>query len=325
MATLAKKIYIKNSAGTQQTALIYSTTGESGTPYIYASDGSTTGYVPLCSTSDARATSGRVIKSGTTYAIANIATPAYGSSLYTSTGTFTVPAGVYKVRVTLVGGGAGGADCLVPNDAPAHTNYANGATYNYYVRTTGGTSSFGSYASAAGGQGPTIQLTKQSCTKTISSGRDNSSTVTYSGWNVFECMSGSGSSALAAWCPQVVSNGGGYNVSSPIWDTTSVGGEAVPLTTYDGTVVGYAGAGGNANPEDDNTYAKGGNSGYRTETYVDVTPGQSITCTIGAGGSIYYYGNYYSYDINTGGSPSGAAYVGSAGAILVEWGQGIVT
>lgn len=64
MATLTKKVYMKNSAGTQQTALIYSTTTETGTPYIFVHDGTTQGYVPLCSTSDSRATSGRVIKGG---------------------------------------------------------------------------------------------------------------------------------------------------------------------------------------------------------------------------------------------------------------------
>lgn len=320
MATLAKKIYIKNSAGTQQTALIYSTTGESGTPYIYASDGSTTGYVPLCSTSDARATSGRVIKSGTTYAIANIATPVYGSTLYTSTGTFTVPAGVYKVRVTLVGGGAGGADCMVPADAPDHTNYADNATYDYYVRTTGGTSSFGSYASAAGGQGPTIRLTKRSCEKNPS--RDDPA-YTVSGWNLETCFGPSLNISFLDWVPQVVNNGGGSNVASPAWDNTSSGGAAAPLTNYAGGVVGYAGAGGQADPEKDNAYAIGGSSGYRTVTTVAVTPGQSIACTVGNGGAIYFRTSYYTYSIATSGSPSGNAYVGSAGAILVEWGQGI--
>lgn len=58
--------------------------------------------------------------------------------VFTSSGTFTVPAGVTALKVTIVGGGGGG------NDSNAGQN--GGA---------GGTSSFGAYVSSGGGGGAT--------------------------------------------------------------------------------------------------------------------------------------------------------------------------
>ena len=70
MAVLTKKLYIKNAAGTQVACNIYSTAAEAGTNYLTVKvDSSTTGYVKLGTTSDSYATSGRVKKGGTTYAI----------------------------------------------------------------------------------------------------------------------------------------------------------------------------------------------------------------------------------------------------------------
>jgi len=71
--------------------------------------------------------------------ITNNATSSYVGILgqiFTSSGTFTVPAGVTAVKVTLCGGGGGDSG-----------NYVNGVT--------GGTSSFGAYISASGGVGGT--------------------------------------------------------------------------------------------------------------------------------------------------------------------------
>lgn len=109
MAEMAKKIhFLKN--GTEQTAKAYSTTAETGGSYITNVIDNTTCYVPLVGTSDSKATIGRVLKSGTTYAIASTGKPAYTKLTYTTPGTYTltIPAGVTTIKVTVAGAGGGG-------------------------------------------------------------------------------------------------------------------------------------------------------------------------------------------------------------------------
>jgi hypothetical protein len=60
---------------------------------------------------------------------------------FTSSGTFTVPAGVTALKVSVLGGGGGGGGATV-----------NGSN-NVSAGSAGGTSSFGSYVSATGGAG----------------------------------------------------------------------------------------------------------------------------------------------------------------------------
>lgn len=108
MAQMAKKLhFLKN--GTEQTALAYSTTAEAGSTYITNVIDGTMCYIPLVNTSDSRATLGRVLKSGTTYAMASTGTIAYTKKTYTSPGTytFTVPSGVTRLKLTVAGGGGG--------------------------------------------------------------------------------------------------------------------------------------------------------------------------------------------------------------------------
>lgn len=112
MALLNSKLVVVSPSGSAQNCDIYSTTTEAGSNYMNTESG----YVPLVSTSDSRASRGRVIKSDTTYAIATTGKPAYGKNSYTSPGTytFTVPSGVTKLKVEVAGagGGAGGyAEC----------------------------------------------------------------------------------------------------------------------------------------------------------------------------------------------------------------------
>ena len=137
MAEMAKKIhFLKN--GTEQTAKAYSTTAETGGSYITNSIDNTTVYVPIVGTSDSRATIGRVLKNGTTYAISTTGKPAYAEKSWTTAGsyTFTVPQGVTRVRVAVCGGGGGGTDNNMSKKAG-----------------DGGSSSFGSLISATGGGG----------------------------------------------------------------------------------------------------------------------------------------------------------------------------
>ena len=62
------------------------------------------------------------------------------TQVYTASGTWTNPGSVTRVKVTVIGGGAGAG--LGPNPA--------------YPGAAGGTSSFGSYVSSTGGQAPTF-------------------------------------------------------------------------------------------------------------------------------------------------------------------------
>lgn len=93
------------------------------------------------------------------------------AQLFTSSGTFTVPAGVSSIKVTVVGGGGGstlywgsnganGGACqgiytVTPGAAITVTVGAGGAgaTANNTPGGAGGTSSFGALASATGGAG----------------------------------------------------------------------------------------------------------------------------------------------------------------------------
>ena len=146
MATYAKKIYLKNTSGVQQTAEIYSKPEEAGPNYIYVTIDGSAGYVALAGTSDGNATSGRVKKSGTTYAIGSSGVPPYSYTTMTTagSGTFTVPSGVTKMRVTCVGGGAGGvitssSGGSFASSAGLATTFgsvtANGAGAAYFTRT----------------------------------------------------------------------------------------------------------------------------------------------------------------------------------------------
>jgi hypothetical protein len=94
-----------------------------------------------------------------------------GKQLFTSSGTFTVPAGVTKVSISMCGGGGGGGatahggGCgaatvigqhidVIPGESITVTvgaGGAGGAPYNNGV--SGGVSSFGSYFSVSGGGG----------------------------------------------------------------------------------------------------------------------------------------------------------------------------
>jgi hypothetical protein len=96
--------------------------------------------------------------------------------LFTSSGTFTVPTGVTKVKVTVIGGGGGGGGCqaaggeagggggggggavrlvtgLTPGGTVAVTVGAGGTAANDTAGGSGGTSSFGAFCSATGGSG----------------------------------------------------------------------------------------------------------------------------------------------------------------------------
>lgn len=295
MATLSKKINMINSAGTQQTANLYSTTAESGSPYLSAMVDGTAAYAPLVSPSDASATSGRVaLSDGTIYAIGKSAVPSYSYQLLTTagSGTFTVPSGVSKLRVTCVGGGAGGTCIDNTGECPESTNCR-------VSRCAGGATTFGS-VTANGATAPIFSI----CTRTGDCSRDGGCDIIYYLCSGYTVSKGTG-------------NGGMTTGYDPVY-----GAGCVALTSYTGTQLACVGAGGYGDNGGNNVcMASSGGSGYKTVSMISVTAGDVISYTVGAGGLLNRWGTYWSYAINSnegqGGSPGGA------GGILVEWGQGI--
>lgn len=321
MAILAKKIHIKNSAGVEQTVTLYSTTAEIATAsgYTFQLVDGVTAYAALVPTSHARATSGRVIKSGTTYAWGSTApAPAYAYKLFTTagSGTFTVPTGVTKLRVTCVGGGAGATIIGINGEAacaPAntHPNVSGSGTNALYTSNTtlGTNTTFGSVTAARAN--PAKFNGKIACMEEcVSNGREGSCSCVGS---VFHPTA-------------IASVSTGFNNGTSYLDGNYVieGGAAVPLVGIDGVTRASVGAGGYGdghqnNPCGSRCVASGG-SGYRTISTISVTPGQTIAYTVGNGGNFSrrekIYTSCYSHD-GTGGCP------GSAGGILVEYGSGI--
>lgn len=142
MAELTKKLNIQKTGSSTVACKIYSTTTEAGDTYMSCTVDGVNGYIPLGTTSDTNATVGRIQKNSTTYAIKSQSKPPYTEQSYTTAGThtFTVPAGITRLRVAVCGGGGGGC-----NNYPSNEGSRYGGT--------GGTSSFGSLIQATGGQG----------------------------------------------------------------------------------------------------------------------------------------------------------------------------
>lgn len=114
MSILSKKLYIKKGSSTAA-CNIYSTAAEASENALKVKIDNTTGYVVLKKVDNINATAGRVSIGGVTYAIATkhesgggTAVP-YTEKSWTEAGShsFTVPAGITRIRVALCGGGAG--------------------------------------------------------------------------------------------------------------------------------------------------------------------------------------------------------------------------
>ena len=320
MAILAKKIHIKNSAGTEQTVNLYSTTGEvaNASGYTFQLVDGVTAYAPLVATNHATATSGRVLKGGTTYAWGSTAPGvAYNYRLITTAGggTFTVPAGVNKLRVTCVGGGAGGvvADFhrndgytsqshegeIDKSDANRQIPNANSADNQRWAEVTrGGTTTFGSVSAA--GATPAV-------------------------WNVTYIEDSWQEDGMVTWYYYYKRNSfilsAGTTNGSGATNTSSFfsGAPAVALTAYNGAQRGTAGAGGVADGTR-NDVSSGG-SGRKTVSTITVTPGSTISYNVGNFGYGMKFGTKMSsVDNSQNGINAGRGY---PGAILVEWGEGI--
>lgn len=313
MAILAKKIHITNSAGEEQTVNLYGTVAELGSATGYTTqlvDGQEC-YAVLIGVDESGATAGRVqLSTGDVYAWgAQTSTPAYAYKLITTagSGTFTVPAGATKLRVTCVGGGAGGCSGF------KYPSSTVGATATTAVQ---GTATTFDSVTAAGGTSVILKYEGEYTTSMSCPGRDGSCTTT---------------TRRYYWVQQ---RSKGYNNGTLSTSNDYVnGGAAVPLTDYNGTQLATAGKGGGADSgrgyvyptsgsNDKHARVHSGASGYRTVTTIDVTPGQTLSYTVGAGGKWYASGTG-SYQSSSWSSDGHGGSPGSKGAILVEWGEGI--
>lgn len=266
MAELAKKLhFLKN--GSEETAKAYSTTAEAGSEYITNKIDGVNAYVALGATSDNRATKGRVIKGGATKAILSSGKIPYTLWEQTKVGThtFTVPAGVTRIRVAVCGGGGGYAAVNLGH----YGWFTDFRLYTPYTAATGGTSSFGSLISASGGVGGTIAR--------IYSSSDQ-------GYCLQETNGSGGSPSGAAGS----GGGNGYNSA-----TTCYGGEGWAYN-FNGSHNGRNtwGCGGscylNSGRGDQiGATAAGGSAGYSSR-YFNVTPGTTYSVVVGGAGDPAY-------------------------------------
>lgn len=142
MAELTKKLQVKVS-GTTTPCKIYSTAAEAGTSYVRAKVDNVDAYIPLVAASDDRASKVHIGSK----CIATTGKPPYTEKSWTTAGTytFTVPAGVTRIRVAVCGGGGGGTTVLTAT------------RYGTTMGGTGGASQFGSLIKATGGNGGAIR------------------------------------------------------------------------------------------------------------------------------------------------------------------------
>lgn len=251
MATLNKKLKIKSGSSTQSCNL-YTTTTEAGSDNLKLKVDNQNVYASLTTTSDSKASKGRIKKSGTTKAIAISGKPPYTEKSWTTAGTytFTVPSGVTRIRVAVCGGGGGGSD----------PPYKKGSIL---TGESGGTSQFGNLIQASGGGGGKIHCYgSQTHAKTQSisyknyyyigtAGSPNGIAGSTSGFSLsFDKKTGNYGAGGIAYNDQSIGGTGGYN-SGYI--------KVNPLHTY--TII--VGSGGSpALNSQSGHYAKNGASGF---------------------------------------------------------------
>lgn len=146
MSILSQKLYIKKGSSTAA-CNIYSTAAEAGDKALRVGNG----YVALKPITDANATAGRVSINGVTYAIATQHTAAvsvpYTEKYWTEAGShsFTIPAGITRIRVAVCGGGAGKGSLF-------SNGKGGGNTSAFGITATGGHGGGVAWGKGAGGE-----------------------------------------------------------------------------------------------------------------------------------------------------------------------------
>ena len=152
MSILSKKLYVQKTGGTAVACNIYSTSAEAGEKALKVNVDGVNGYVALKSTDNTAATDMRVKIGDVVYAVATkhesggAAIP-YTESYWTEAGShsFTVPAGITRIRVAVCGGGAGKGS-LIGNGK------GGGNTSAFGITATGGHGGGVAWRKGAGGE-----------------------------------------------------------------------------------------------------------------------------------------------------------------------------
>lgn len=131
MAELSKTLHLKKGS-TEQTAKAYSTPTEAGEAYITNKIDNVIAYIPIGEISNTEATIGRVTQNGTKAILKSGKVP-YTKKEYRTPNsyTFTVPANISKLRVTLLGAGGGGGGGHTGKDV-----IAGGGGGGYFIENT---------------------------------------------------------------------------------------------------------------------------------------------------------------------------------------------
>lgn len=228
--------------------------------------------------------------------------------IFTSTGTFTVPAGVTAVKVTVIGGGGGGGSVSGGNQylgggggggGGVAVKFITGLTPGSTITATvgggggasasGGTSSFGAYCSATGGGGGSSTSTHTGDIAAGSGGSGSSGDFNYNG-----CPGARGFADGYA-TPRGGSGGGSGGPVEPSFSLTNSAPQPPGLTNTWFIYGGRGFLGG-----------KGGNGWYGSSAGANHAGEAGTGYGNGGSGACKYNTNY------SGGS-------GSAGCVLVEW------
>lgn len=251
MAVFSKKLRLKKNGVNEEVYNIYSTIDEVKPQYIQVKLDNNIGYVPIVSGNHKYTGSLKVNVDSTDYSLLTKAEQAYSYTIYDIPGTytFTVPEYVFKLKVTVIGGG-GGAGGSYRGSSYSYDNYATGGT--------GGESSCGGVVATGGTGGSAWCFWSED-------------------WEGYQWESGYGNSAGIGGTPsgrngekggdnQAVSGGAGFQLLDD--------------KTY--------GSGGACGAPDNTRYlwdlmGSGGSGGYAQEV-IDVVPHSTIAVVVGEGG-----------------------------------------
>lgn len=281
MGDSGKNIHVSKNGSEIVTAKLYTAQSDVGSNYFPVKISGVTYYAKCGSTSDTYASRLNLTKiNSANYAILSQAVCAYDSISYTTAGTFTfmVPNAAPRVRITCVGGGGGCAQ-------------ANG--YRTAAAGTGGMSGVTNLISASGGCGGVV-----SGYWTRIEGADDESWVSVVTAGAAGTPNGRAGSTVDSY-----KSGNRYYYLGGT-------GFAVSATLTNGT---YGGGGGGDHYLTSHI-ATGGSGGWNQGTY-SVNEGQSLSITVGAGGT--ENNNARPYAERYGTNP------GNAGFVIIEYGVGI--
>ena len=152
MGLLSKKLYVKKDGRQALACNIYSTSAEAGEKALKVNVDGVNGYIALKSTDNTAATDMRVKIGDVVYAVATkhesggVSIP-YTESYWTEAGShsFTVPAGITRIRVAVCGGGAGKGSLF-------SNGKVGGDTSAFGITATGGHGGGVAWGKGAGGE-----------------------------------------------------------------------------------------------------------------------------------------------------------------------------